>query len=115
MIVETIIKNGERIATLANSLVIAPAALIWVALMANGYLPFEPAKIAERDHSKIIVLLDEHMTLSHATDDKVAVSLESIAKIINRHERRGRLVECHAKYKDPKMLDWCLNLNGKEQ
>lgn len=98
--------RARAVASVLNTLVIAPAVLVYVALVASGYLPFRPLDTIQDE-------IRHHRTESAEMDRRLAQAIEAFARITTRYERRDRLVECHARYPDPRMRDWCLSL-GEE-
>lgn len=95
--------RARALASVLNALVIAPAVLVYVGLVASGYIPFRPL-------DTIVTDLQAHRTERAETDQRTTAALEALAKVVAKYERRDRLVECHARYLDVRVRDWCLTL-----
>lgn len=106
-----VVSRARELVSLANSLVIAPAVLVWVALVTSGYIPLRPLD----DITQRLTLIQAQGLAYQESDRRIVAAMEQCAQAIARFERRERLVECQARYgTDVKLRLWCMGLGDEE-
>ena len=106
-----VVARAREIVGLANSLIIAPAVLVWVALVTSGYIPLRPLD----DLTQRLTLIHAQGLAHQESDRRMVAAMEQCAQAIARYERRERLVECQARYgTDVKLRLWCMGLGDEE-
>ena len=88
------IGRARELAAVINSLVIAPAVLVYVGAVASGWLPFRPLDsiahtLEEHDRAMQSTIRDRHAAEQRSTELS-----NRLVSLLDRIDRRDRLTQC---------------------
>lgn len=104
-----IVGKAKAIASVVNTLVIAPSIVIYGALVLSGYLPFKPFDEIRADVREHRLEVNSAVRRAESVDQKLIETLIKMATVMDRVERRDRLIDCYTRFKDvPDLFKRCM-------
>ena len=99
--------RARELVPIINSLLVAPAVLVYVAAVTSGYLPFRSLDAIARDQAAHREDMAGAMAARQDADRRTAEAVSRLALVVERLERRNRLWECD-RFHDPELRRRCL-------